>query len=171
MNWDAIGAIGEVVGAVAVVISVVYLAVQIRTNTRSVKASAWQSTNAGSASLHQLLAADREMAELALRGAEDAAVLDTIDQFRLDSLLTLSFNQYQTAFLQSRLLRLDEDLVDTQRRYVESMIANSGIRRWWSENSMYYDRTFRRVVDEIVAKQDDIPSNDGSVPNVESLGQ
>jgi hypothetical protein len=28
MNWDAIGAIGEVIGAVAVVASLVYLAVQ-----------------------------------------------------------------------------------------------------------------------------------------------
>ena len=30
MNWDAIGAVGEIVGALAVVISVIYLAVQIR---------------------------------------------------------------------------------------------------------------------------------------------
>ena len=30
MNWDAIGAVGEVIGAMAVVISIIYLAVQIR---------------------------------------------------------------------------------------------------------------------------------------------
>lgn len=30
MNWDAIGAVGEIVGALAVVISLVYLASQIR---------------------------------------------------------------------------------------------------------------------------------------------
>lgn len=37
MNWDAIGAIGEVVGALAVVISLVYLALQIRQNSRQVE--------------------------------------------------------------------------------------------------------------------------------------
>ena len=40
MNWDAIGAIGETVSAVAVVVSILYLAVQIRSNTRATKASA-----------------------------------------------------------------------------------------------------------------------------------
>lgn len=34
MNWEAIGAIAEVIGAVAVVASVIYLAFQVRENTR-----------------------------------------------------------------------------------------------------------------------------------------
>ena len=33
MNWDAIGAIGEIVGAMPVFISLVYLVAQIRHNT------------------------------------------------------------------------------------------------------------------------------------------
>ena len=40
MNWDAIGAIGETVGAIAVVVSILYLAYQIRSNTRATRASA-----------------------------------------------------------------------------------------------------------------------------------
>jgi len=40
MNWDAIGAIGETIGAIAVVVSILYLAIQIRSNTRATKASA-----------------------------------------------------------------------------------------------------------------------------------
>ncbi len=40
MNWDALGAIGEIVGATAVVISVIYLAVQIRKQTVESRLSA-----------------------------------------------------------------------------------------------------------------------------------
>ena len=40
MNWEAIAAVGEIVGATAVVVSLVYLAVQIRQNTRSNRVSA-----------------------------------------------------------------------------------------------------------------------------------
>ena len=43
MNWEAIGAIGEVLGAAAVVATLGYLAVQIRQNSRAVKNSAAQS--------------------------------------------------------------------------------------------------------------------------------
>ena len=35
MNWDAIGAIGEVTGAITVVITLIYLSIQVRQNTRS----------------------------------------------------------------------------------------------------------------------------------------
>ena len=39
MNWDAIGAVGEILGAIAVVVSIGYLSIQIRSNTRAMKAS------------------------------------------------------------------------------------------------------------------------------------
>ena len=34
MNWDAIGAVGEIIGAVGVIASVMYLALQIKKQTR-----------------------------------------------------------------------------------------------------------------------------------------
>ena len=37
MNWEAIGAVGEILGAIAVLLSLAYLAVQIRQNTASVR--------------------------------------------------------------------------------------------------------------------------------------
>jgi len=40
MNWDAIGAVSEIVGAAAVVISLMYLAVQIRNQNAESKAGA-----------------------------------------------------------------------------------------------------------------------------------
>jgi len=38
MNWNAIGAIGEVVGALAVVVSVIYLAVQVKGSSKETAA-------------------------------------------------------------------------------------------------------------------------------------
>ena len=37
MNWEAIGAIGEVLGAIGVIVTLAYLAVQIRQNTRDIR--------------------------------------------------------------------------------------------------------------------------------------
>ncbi len=42
MNWDAIGAIAELLGAIGVIASLVYLATQIRQNTRSVRSATYQ---------------------------------------------------------------------------------------------------------------------------------
>lgn len=40
MNWDAIGAIGEIIGATAVFLTLAYLALQIRQSTKAIQASA-----------------------------------------------------------------------------------------------------------------------------------
>ena len=37
MNWEALGAIGEIVGAVGVILTLGYLAVQIRQNVAQVR--------------------------------------------------------------------------------------------------------------------------------------
>ncbi len=42
MNWDAVGAIGEIVGAVAVVVTLVYLAKQVNDNSKQVKLNTTQ---------------------------------------------------------------------------------------------------------------------------------
>ncbi len=34
MNWDAIGAVGEIIGAAAVVVTLAYLALQVRPSTK-----------------------------------------------------------------------------------------------------------------------------------------
>ena len=42
MNWEAVGAIGEIIGAVAVVVTLVYLSIQIRQSNREARASTLQ---------------------------------------------------------------------------------------------------------------------------------
>ena len=42
MNWEAIGAVGEVFGALGVIATLGYLAVQIRQNTKTVRTSTYQ---------------------------------------------------------------------------------------------------------------------------------
>ena len=56
MNWDAIGAIAETLGAVGVIASLVYLATQIRQNTSTVRSSAASSLAETNMSLSVFLA-------------------------------------------------------------------------------------------------------------------
>ncbi len=43
MNWEAVGAIAETLGAIGVILSLAYLSVQIRSNTKQLRFSASQS--------------------------------------------------------------------------------------------------------------------------------
>jgi hypothetical protein len=61
MNWDAIGAIGELVGGAAVLVTLIYLAVQIR-----------QANSAGSASPFGDMSQSRTTTSLNHRGTQSS---------------------------------------------------------------------------------------------------
>ena len=71
MNWDAIGAVGEIVGALGVIASLVYLGFQIRLNSRQIRlnadqveASIYQSTNDAFVDWFALLADNEILADI-----------------------------------------------------------------------------------------------------------
>jgi hypothetical protein len=58
LHWDAIGAVGEVIGAAGVIISLLYLAVQIRGDVRAKRAATVHDQSAAFRDLLQMLATD-----------------------------------------------------------------------------------------------------------------
>ncbi len=72
MNWDAIGAISEAVGALGVIITLIYLATQIRQNSRTMD----QHTSAV-ASAAEIAAADQNGRQYAML-AQDSELTDII---------------------------------------------------------------------------------------------
>jgi hypothetical protein len=71
MNWEAIGAVGEILGAVAVVVSLVYLATQIRQNSRSVNIESERFLNESWNTIQRDLATDEGIADIINRGLND----------------------------------------------------------------------------------------------------
>lgn len=64
MNWDAIGAVGEIVGALAVVLTLGYLAAQIKQNTQSNRNTAIQTISSTNGEWLALIAQHDAIAQL-----------------------------------------------------------------------------------------------------------
>ena len=67
MNWEAISAIGEIVGAAAVVLSLLYLSIQVRQSTRVARASTRHEITQSAMVGGRLLAESDGISELILR--------------------------------------------------------------------------------------------------------
>ena len=79
MDWDAIGAIGEIVGAAAVIATLIYLATQVRQSSRNMhNATSWAITQA-LADLNARISSDGEFAELWLRGCRNVEILESVE--------------------------------------------------------------------------------------------
>ena len=85
MNWEAIAAIAEVVGVIAIVVSLVYLSAQIRQSTKASRAGASYTINDSLSKIVGAIRADGEFADIWIRGCEDLESLDPVERVRFTS--------------------------------------------------------------------------------------
>ena len=79
MNWEAIGAIGEVLGAAVVVATLFYLSVQLRQNTKAQTIATFESAMAGFNDVNYFVFGDKERAGILLTGFRNPEELDEVD--------------------------------------------------------------------------------------------
>ena len=84
MNWEVIATISELIGTIAVVATLGYVAIQIRQNTQSVATSVYESAMAGYNELNRDLTTHGDLASIARRGGNDPSTLDIDERFRFD---------------------------------------------------------------------------------------
>jgi hypothetical protein len=82
LNWEALGAIAELLGAIGVIVTLIYLSVQIRQNNNHLGGAATTAVFEYQRTLTEMLSADTELYKIALRGNEDLASLDSWEQQR-----------------------------------------------------------------------------------------
>ena len=102
MNWEAIGAVGEIIGASAVVISIVYLSVQIRQNSRVSKAVAIQSWATAAALEKSAIFSDPDLAALIVSASIADEDSDLKNKLRVHTYFTQLFNTFELLFFQRK---------------------------------------------------------------------
>ena len=87
MNWEAIGAIGEVIGGVAVIATLIFLSFQIRSSTQATRAQIAQdgidATNRWRTSIYE----DAELHDIWRRGIEGKE-LNESERKRYETVMT-----------------------------------------------------------------------------------
>jgi hypothetical protein len=82
MNWEAVGAIANVLAAVGVIATLIYLSIQIRQNNNQLRGAATIAVYDSQRGLTDTLTEDEELYKIALRGNEDLDSLDPWEKQR-----------------------------------------------------------------------------------------
>jgi len=136
MNWNAIAAIGELVAALAVLISVLYLARQIRQSALASVGDLRQGISQSFQGANELLAGSPDLADIVMRGATSRSDLSQAEQLRFDSFMTNFFNIVENLHRQESSRNLftserSEEIAATVRK----RLVFPGISEFWSENT------------------------------------
>jgi len=98
MNWEAISAVGEILGALAVLVTLIYLAVQIKQNTTAVATATYESTMTGFNDINVVVAGDPALASLLDRGCQNPDSLNNQETVQFNFLLRCYSNQWWKLF-------------------------------------------------------------------------
>jgi hypothetical protein len=139
MNWDAIGAIGEIVGAAAVFVSLVYLAVQIRNQNRESRVSAMHEISVREALLPM---ASEDMATIFVKANRDYDSLTDVEAMRFIIVSGQFYRAWEEAFVQHQEGRLDDRSWNAMLKYYLNILAAPAARRAWELRQDFLDDEF-----------------------------
>ena len=136
MNWAAIGAVSEVVAAVAVVVSLVYLATQIRQANKTARAT----TRNAIAESAQALSQDV---------INNADKLDAVEMLRMQGRCYRDMRHWENIYYQVREGLLTAEEWSGFRKNLAALFEIEAYRDYWDSEADLYSAAFREQIDVI----------------------
>ena len=129
MNWEALGAIGQMASAVIVLASVVYLAMQIRQNTKQTRLGAIQAVNASNDSAFDPIYL-AENTQIFTKGQNSFSDLTAHEKNVFDMLMMRLAASFDATTYQHLQGSYDTELYESQLKFFATFFATPGGRDW-----------------------------------------
>jgi hypothetical protein len=148
MNWDAVAALGELISAVVVVISLVYLAMQVR-----------QANTLARGQTHQRMVEEAQQ-EVYKGFVDEPDIFQSLykpepltehEWIRLSGWLLAAMRQREFEWFQKQGGNIDEKLWDAYRKVIILHLGTPRTRKWWETNGgKPFDAEFCAMVKELL---------------------
>jgi hypothetical protein len=131
MTIQEMGALGEMIGGIAVVISLIYVGLQVRQNSNSVRAASQIALRQLGTEITSQLAAP-DMARIYIQGLKDLSPLPAEDRVRFHSLMLSLFGVYEAYYFQVYFGIIPQELQPTRNHAMALFhLQKPGVRQWW----------------------------------------
>ena len=150
MTLQDLGNIGELVGAIATVAMLAYLAIQVRQNTRAVQRSSVREAGNALVAAVQIYTANAELADITIRAFESLDSLTPSERYRFDGWMYCWMHAHEQEHLASRESAYLDELLAPKQRAIAGYLLSPGGSQWWNERKTWFTDYFQAVVDEIV---------------------
>ena len=168
MSIQDLGNIGEFISAIAVVISLIYLAIQVKSGRIALEdAQVRERLNQEFASneyfnqLRNLVASDEQLASIEIRGIANLSSLDEVERRRFDELMLGWVWAIQKYYHQQKIANLAVEFEESAVPFFKRRFRGTGFIEWWEmTKAEVADPEFRKAIDQVVKViQDESESN------------
>ncbi len=152
MNWEMLAALGQLAAVFVGIPSLIYLAVQIREQTKERRQSAVNALTVQWGDLTCALHDSTELSAIFLRGVQSFADLDPVSKLRFSAFFNRFLNHFEAMYFSHCDGILTASAWGKIERTMNDLIAYPGIQQWWEERRHWHTEEFGRVVDAIIAR-------------------
>jgi hypothetical protein len=146
MNWDAISAISQLVGSIAVVLSVLYLALQVHRSTRVAKLATQDAAATALRDVTKPFMENAELERIWRVGLEDLSALSVEDRARFFHAVYQWLKAFETIHFHYVYGLMDKQLWESWRELFRHYMAAPGIAHYWKLRPEVFSDRFRNFV-------------------------
>ena len=149
MNWEAINAIAQAIGAFGVVASLWYLGVQVHRSTRVAKIAAQDSAASALRDVTKPYMENAELARIWQVGLENLRALTPEDQSRFFHASYQFLKAFETIHTHYVYGLLDLELWEGWRELLRHYIASPGMGHYWKIRQDLFSKRFQKFVQSL----------------------
>ena len=112
MDLTQLANVGEFIGGVAVLVTLIYLAVQLRQNTRAMRSSTFQQISAQMGQNVETVTTNPELADIFVKFLSGDRELTPSERVRLQGLFVMSLRRIEAVYVQRALGSIDGEMAD-----------------------------------------------------------
>jgi hypothetical protein len=148
MDIQDLGSLGELLAALATIATLVYLAVQVRQNTRALTSSTFQAISNDMSISSEAISTHPDLADVFFRGRCSLDELSPAERLQFSFFLLMTVRRLESLFIQSKMGFVGSELTEGFERSVISVIAgDGGGAQWWRVSKDAFSSEFAAYVD------------------------
>lgn len=148
--------IADVVAAVAIVLSLIYVGIQVSDNTQATRSATANSATAITVSAYTAVTNNIKASDVWFRGLTNPSLLNDAENTQFILQTHTFMLAFQNSFYLSIEGTLDREIQESMTENIEGVKKLPGFQLYWSQRRMLFMKRFREYVDKVAAR-------DGSV--------
>jgi len=148
MSWEAVSALAEVVGVIAIVVSLIYVGIQIRTQIRESRIAAMHEIAEAYRDAMKAIG-DIEFGKIADKAHQDFDSLSDPERMVLIVTYLGVFRVCEEAFIQFELGRLDSRYWEGMEKETKILMGVPSAAKFWAMRNFLFDEKFQQYVNSL----------------------
>ena len=148
-----IASIAEIVGAIAVVLSLIYVGIQVNENSSAVRSASANDANTAMQNWYLEVGSNQQTSELFYRALMSDVALPNEEEFQFLMMMHGVFLGFQNSYLLAQEGTIDSDLQESLSMSISGVRSLPGMHRFWRQRKAYLHAGFAEWVEEIFARE------------------